>query len=243
VADTKILVIEDNPTVIRLLKANLSMEGYELLTAQNGIQGLDMAAEKNPDLIILDLVIPEMDGYEVARRIRRFSAVPIIMLTARSSEADIVRGFEAGADDYLTKPFSVKELLVRVRAVLRRSKFPGEIVKRPPLELNGLTIDFAKRHIIVRGKKVSLTPLEYRLLTYLVFNRGRVMLHEEILRNVWGEEYRDEVDYLRVYIRYLRQKIEKEPSNPEYIITKSGVGYMFQVPNEESAVNGDTRQT
>lgn len=229
-AKAKILAVDDNPLVIRLLKANLSVEGYDIAVAQDGPSALEKVVEENPDLVILDLVIPEIDGYEVARRIREFSPVPIIMLTARSSEADIIRGFDAGADDYLTKPFSVKELLVRVRAVIRRSKYINEIVNRPPLAVGDIVIDYAKHHVQVRGEEVNLTPIEYRLLTFLATNMGRVMLHEDILRNVWGEEYRDETDYLRVYVRYLRQKIEENPSDPRYLITKPGAGYMFQMP-------------
>ena len=228
----RILAVDDNPRIRQLVQANLSVEGYEVGTARDGAEALAELERKAYDLVILDLVLPKVDGYEVARRIREFSAVPIIMLTARSNEVDIVRGFDAGADDYLTKPFSVNELVVRVRAVIRRTKFPEEIVKRQPLVAGEITIDFAQHRVLVRGQEVPLTPLEYRLLSYLASNQGRVMLHEDILRHVWGPEYREENEYLRVYVRYLRQKIEQDPSNPRYIVTKPGAGYMFQVAEE-----------
>lgn len=229
-AKARVLVVDDERRVVQLLQANLAVEGYEVLVAEEGAQALAMVAEEEPDLVILDLMLPGMDGYETTRRIREFSAVPIIMLTARSGEMDIVRGFDAGADDYLTKPFSVNELLVRVRAVLRRSKYPEQIVSRPPLRIGEMVIDFAQRRVTVRGQEVQLTPLEYRLLTYLAGNVGRVMLHRDILQHVWGPEYAEEIEYVRVYIRYLRQKIEQDPSNPQYIITKPGAGYMIQEP-------------
>jgi DNA-binding response OmpR family regulator len=168
----------------------------------------------------------------VARRVREISAVPIIMLTARNNETDIVRGFDVGADDYLTKPFSVNELVVRVRAVIRRTKYPEEVMNRQPLVTGQISIDFAQHRVLVRGQEVALTPLEYRLLSYLASNQGRVMLHADILRHVWGPEYREESEYLRVYVRYLRQKIEQDPSAPQHIITKPGAGYMFQAAEE-----------
>lgn len=229
-AKAKVLVVDDEPRVVQLVRANLGVEGYEVLVAEDGAQALSMAQSEAPDLVILDLMLPKLDGYEVARRIREFSSVPIIMLTARSGEVDIVRGFDAGADDYLTKPFSVNELMVRVRAVLRRSKFPEEIVARQSFQAGDLVIDFAQQRVTVHQQEVALTPLEYRLLTFLASNAGRVVLHEDILRHVWGPEYRDEIEYVRVYIRYLRQKIEKDPSHPEYIITRPGAGYMLRLP-------------
>lgn len=229
-AKAKILIVDDDPKVVQLLRANLTIEGYEVNTAQDGAEGLELLESELPDLAILDLVMPKMDGYELTRRIREFSSVPIIILTARSSELEIVQGFDVGADDYLTKPFSVNELLVRVRAVLRRSKFPSEIVNRPPVRIGDLLIDFGLRSVEVRGNPVALTPIEYRLLEYLASNLGRVVLHQDLLQHVWGPEYRDEIEYVRVYIRYLRQKIEENPSEPKYIITKPGAGYMLQEP-------------
>ena len=229
-AKAKILVVDDDPKVVQLLRANLSVEGYEVIAAQDGAEGLALVESELLDLVILDLVMPSLDGLGLTRRIREFSEVPIIMLTARSSEVDLVQGFDAGADDYLTKPFSVNELLVRVRAVLRRTKFPTQIVNRPPIRVGDLLIDLAQRRVEVRGQEVSLTPIEYRLLEYLAINLGRVMLHQDLLQHVWGPEYREEIEYVRVYIRYLRQKIEENPSEPKYIVTKPGAGYMLQEP-------------
>ncbi len=231
----KILAVDDSPRIRQLVQANLSVAGYEVTTARDGDEALAKLEHTPYNLVILDLVLPKVDGYEVARRIREFSAVPIIMLTARNNEVDIVRGFDVGADDYLTKPFSVNELLARVRAVIRRTQFPEEIVTREPLVAGEITIDLAQHRVLVRGQEVALTPLEYRLLSYLATNQGRVMLHEDILRHVWGPEYREESQYLRVYVRYLRQKIEQDPSAPKYIITKPGAGYMFQAPEGPQA--------
>ena len=229
-AKAQILVVDDDPRIRQLVHANLTVAGYDVAVAEDGAQGIEMIRTEQPDLVILDLVMPKVDGFEVARRMREFSPVPIIMLTARSSEVDIVRGFDVGADDYLTKPFAVNELLVRVRAVIRRTKYPSEVVNREPLQVGDLVIDFAQHRVEVRGEEVALTPIEYRLLAYLATNLGTVMLHQDILRNVWGPEYRDETEYLRVYVRYLRQKIEEVPSEPRYLITKPGAGYMLQTP-------------
>ena len=229
-AKARILVVDDDSHILQLIHANLTVAGYDVAMAEDGAQGLKMVQAEQPDLVILDLVMPKVDGFEVARRIREFSPVPIIMLTARSGEVDIVRGFDVGADDYLTKPFAVNELLVRVRAVLRRTKYPSEVVNREPLQVGDLAVDFAQHRVTVRGEEVALTPIEYRLLSYLAMNLGRVMLHKDILRNVWGPEYRDETEYLRVYVRYLRKKIEEASSDPKYLITKPGAGYMLQAP-------------
>jgi two-component system KDP operon response regulator KdpE len=229
----KILVVDDEPHVVRLAEANLRAAGYEVVSAADGRTALAMAERELPDLIILDIMLPSLDGYEVCRRIREYSAVPILMLTARSSEIDLVRGFDVGADDYLVKPFSVNELLVRVRAVLKRSKFLQEIIQHPPLVVGGLAIDFAKRRVMVRGTEIKLSPTEYKLLTKLALNADRVILHQDLLRDIWGPEYRTETEYLRVYIHYLRQKIEDDPANPKRIITHPGVGYMFRMTEAE----------
>ncbi len=233
-AKAKILLVDDEPRVIQLVRANLTVEGYDVIVAEDGVMALQMLRAENPDLVILDLMLPKLDGYEVARRAREFAATPIIMLTARTSEVDLMRGFDIGADDYLTKPFSINELIARVRAVLRRSKSPEELVNRPPLQVGDLTIDFAQHRVLRGAQEIQLTPLEYRLLSFLASNAGRVMVHEDILRHVWGPEYRDATEYLRVYVRYLRQKIEKDPSNPQAIVTKTGVGYMFQLPEGQA---------
>ncbi len=228
-----ILAVDDEPHVLRLLKANLESSGYKVLTAQDGEEALEIVAREMPDLVILDLMLPKMDGYAVCRRIRDFSAVPVIMLTARSAEVDLVHGFEVGADDYLTKPFSVTELLMRVQAVLRRSKWPEEIVTRQSFRAGPIQIDFAQHRVTAGGQEVKLTPTEYRLLAYLATHANRVITHRELLRAVWGPEYGEENEYLRVYMRYLRQKLEPDPSAPRYLITQPGAGYMLYQPEED----------
>jgi DNA-binding response OmpR family regulator len=228
-----ILVVDDEPHVVRLVKANLESSSYKVLTAGDGEQGVHLVESETPDLVILDIMLPKMDGYEVCRRIREFSPVPIIMLTARSAEVDLVHGFEAGADDYLTKPFAVSELLMRVRAVLRRSKWPEEVLARQGFRAGPIEIDFAQHKVTLNGEVVKLSPTEYRLLAHLASNAGRVILHRELLRAVWGPEYRDESEYLRVYMRYLRQKLEPDPSNPRYLLTQPGAGYMLYQPEED----------
>jgi DNA-binding response OmpR family regulator len=229
-----ILVVDDEPHVLKLVKANLESSGYKVLTALDGEQAIRMVEREVPDLVILDIMLPKMDGYAVCRRLREFSAVPVIMLTARSAQVDLVHGFEVGADDYLTKPFSVTELLMRVQAVLRRSKWPEEVVTRQSFKAGPIEIDFAQHRVTVDGQLVKLTPTEYRLLAYLASNANRVIMHRELLRAVWGPEYGDETEYLRVYMRYLRQKLESEPSDPQYLLTQPGAGYMLHQPDEDS---------
>jgi DNA-binding response OmpR family regulator len=228
-----ILAVDDEPRVLKLLKANLESSGYKVLTAADGEEAIDLVERHLPNLVILDLMLPKMDGYAACRRIREFSSVPIIMLTARSAQVDLIHGFEVGADDYLTKPFSVTELLMRVQAVLRRSKWPEEIVSRQGFRTGPIEIDFAQHRVTVDGEPVKLTPTEYRLLAYLASNANRVILHRELLRAVWGPEYGEETEYLRVYMRYLRQKLEPEPSNPRYLLTQPGAGYMLYQPEED----------
>jgi DNA-binding response OmpR family regulator len=232
-AKATILAVDDEPHVLKLLKANLESSGYRVLTAADGKLALRIVEDDLPDLVILDLMLPKMDGYAVCRHIREFSAVPVIMLTARSAQVDLVHGFEVGADDYLTKPFSITELLVRVQAVLRRSKWPEEIVSHRDFRTGPITIDFAQHRVTVDGEPVKLTPTEYRLLTYMASNANRVIMHRELLRAVWGPEYGEETEYLRVYIRYLRQKLEPDPSNPYYLLTQPGAGYMLHQPEED----------
>jgi DNA-binding response OmpR family regulator len=230
----KILVVDDEPHMVKLVQANLQAAGYEVVSAMDGNQALEAAQSEMPDLIILDIMLPGVDGYEVCRRIREYSAVPVLMLTARGSEMDLVRGFDVGADDYLVKPFSVNELLVRVRAVLKRSKFVLEIIQHPPLAVGDLSIDFARRRVTKAGEEIKLSPTEFKLLTQLAVNANRVVLHEDLLRATWGPEYRTETEYLRVYVHYLRQKIEDDPSHPERIVTHPGVGYMFRMSESDS---------
>jgi len=229
-----ILIVDDEPNVRKLVKANLESSGYKLIQAEDGEQAIEMVESTLPDLVILDLMLPKMDGYTVCRRLREFSTVPVIMLTARSAPVDLVHGFEVGADDYLTKPFSVTELLMRVQAVLRRSKWPEDILARRGFAVGPIEIDFALHQVSVDGQEVKLTPTEYRLLAYLATNANRVIPHRELLRAVWGPEYGEETEYLRVYMRYLRQKLEPDPANPQYLLTQPGAGYMLFQPEATS---------
>ena len=234
-AKTKILVVDDEQKIIRLLQRNLDKDGYEVLAATDGEGALNVVETEDPDLVLLDIMLPKMDGFEVCRRLREFSSVPIIMLTARGAEHEKVRGFELGADDYLTKPFGIPELTARIKAVLRRARVPQAPKMDPVFSAGEFTMNFAQRRIVVYGQEKKLSPTEYKLLYELVTNNGRVVLHEELLTKVWGREYRDETEYLRVYVRYLRQKIEKDPSKPQLILTEPGVGYRFNAPTSEPA--------
>ncbi len=226
---TSVLVVDDDPQLLRLVRANLESVGYRVLVAMDARSALELVDVEIPDMIILDIMLPEIDGYEVCRRIREFSETPIIMLTAKVEDVDKVKGLKLGADDYLTKPFSAQELLARVEAVLRRTR-PSEEVKAPPtFTCSDISVDFVRRRVMVRGHEVALTLTEYKLLTQLVSNAGRVMLHRELLTRVWGAEYQDELEYLRAYIRHLRQKIEGDPHHPKYILSKPGIGYIFFV--------------
>jgi DNA-binding response OmpR family regulator len=233
----KILVVDDAPPILRLVRSNLEKEGIKVLTASDGEQAISQAEMNELDLILLDVMMPRMDGWEVLRRLREFSTVPIIMLTAKSEEYDKVRGLELGADDYVTKPFGVPELLARIKAVLRRTALPNAVKHEPVFQVGGFSVNFAQRKVSARGQDVRLSPTEYKLLYELVTNAGRVVLHQDLLAKVWGREYRDETEYLRVYVRYLRQKLEMEPSKPKLILTEPGVGYRFvaPVPEPESA--------
>lgn len=228
-----ILVVDDEPHVLKLVKANLRSSGYKVLTAADGEQAIQSVERELPDLVLLDIMLPKMDGYTVCSRIREFSTVPVIMLTARSAQVDLVHGFEVGADDYLTKPFAVTELLMRVQAVLRRSKWPEEVLARQIFVVGPIEIEFAQHRVTVDGQVVKLTPTEYRLLAYMASHANRVLMHRELLRAVWGPEYGDETEYLRVYVRYLRQKLEPEPSEPRYLLTQPGAGYMLYQPEED----------
>lgn len=223
---TRILMVDDEPETRKYVSMNLRARGYHVRTAEDGRSALTEFESSIVDLVILDIMMPGMDGFEVCRAIRRGSEVPIIMLSARGREKDIVRALDLGADDYLTKPFGVEELLARVRAAMRRSPMTG-IASHPPLALPGLEIDFDARRVLVKGLEVKLTPTEYDLLAYLGINAGRVLTHRSLLQAVWGPEYGDETEYLWAYIRRLRRKIEADPGNPRYIHTLPGVGYSF----------------
>jgi two-component system KDP operon response regulator KdpE len=224
----KILLIDDDQDLLGILKLGLEQEDFSVLTAADGSEGLRTAYREQPDLIVLDIMMPKIDGWETCRRLRELSDVPIIMLTAKMMATDVVKGLALGADDYISKPFNTSELIARVRACLRRSR-SGEPSERPTAIASGeLTIDLAGRKATIRGEPVELTPTEFRLLAYLARYRGQVVLHQTLLREVWGPEYIDELDYLRLYISYLRHKIEKDPANPEIIKTAWGQGYYIE---------------
>ncbi|HEY5001812.1 MAG TPA: response regulator transcription factor [Ktedonobacteraceae bacterium] len=230
--DITILIVDDEPRIRDLVRMNLEMEHYSVIEASNGIEALDQLREKLPDLVMLDVMMPEMDGFETLRAIREVSTVPVVMLTVRQSEQDRIRGLDLGADDYLAKPFSPRELLSRIRALLRRSFMAPPSHKTEIIVDPDLKIDFSRHEVIVRGQKVVLRPTEYRLLYHLVSNAGHLLTHETLLSKVWGREYRDEAHYLRLYITYLRQKIEKDPAHPKYILTERGIGYRFKELDE-----------
>lgn len=226
--DMTILIVDDEARIRDVVRMNLEMEHYRVLEAANGIEALEHLRDYLPDLVVLDVQMPEMDGFETLRHIREVSTVPVIMLTVLQTEQDKIHGLDLGADDYLAKPFSPRELLSRIRALLRRSLMPAPARKTEIVVDENLKIDFARREVIVRGKKVVLRPTEYRLLYHLVSNAGRLLTHETLLSKVWGREYRDEAHYLRLYVTYLRQKIEEDPAHPRYILTERGIGYRFK---------------
>lgn len=223
----RILIVDDEPRMRRFVRMNLDLEGYEVSEAENGLVALGKARDELPDLVLLDAAMPVMDGFETLERLREVSAVPVIMLTVKGDEEDRIRGLDLGADDYVTKPFSPRELLSRIRAVLRRVE-PTKLGGEGPLQIDeDLAIDFPRREVIVRGERIRLRPTEYRLLNHLVENAGWIVPQETLLAKVWGPEYRDDGQLLRLYITYLRKKIEPDPANPRYILTERGVGYQF----------------
>ena len=223
-----ILVVDDEPHLVKLVRSNLEAQHFKVITAMEGQSGLALVEKEGPDLVILDVMMPGMDGFDVLQKIREFSSVPVIMLTAKDQDVDVVKGLQSGADDYVKKPFSVHELMARVEAVLRRAAPGDDVQTRPPFVVEDFTMDFSQRKITVRGKEIRVGPTEFKLLSQLVRNAGRVMLHADLLRKVWGPEYGGETEYLRVYISYLRNKIELDPAKPKYILTEHGVGYMFK---------------
>jgi two-component system, OmpR family, KDP operon response regulator KdpE len=225
--EKQILVVDDEPRMVRFVRMNLELEGYQVSSANNGMEALEKIRDELPDLVLLDVMMPGMDGFETLERLREISTIPVIMLTVKGEEEDRIRGLELGADDYVTKPFSPRELASRIRAVLRRAEMPSPLAKTVIQIDDRLSVDFRQREVLVDGEPVRLRPTEYRLLYHLVNNAGWVMTHEMLLSKVWGYEYREEAGLLRLYITYLRQKIEPEPSNPRYIFTERGVGYRF----------------
>lgn len=228
---TKLLIIDDDQKLVEAMGLYLTRAGYQVFTAADGHEGLQKLDHHQPDLVILDIMMPNLSGWEVCERIREVSNVPVIMLTARGQEADRVKGLQMGADDYVTKPFSLRELEARIQAVLRRTTSSPSTEKAVIYSDENLTVNLAERKVMVRGKWVSLTPTEFRLLACLVENAGRVLTHNQLLERVWGWEYKDDLDYVRVYIWRLRRKVEKTPDEPEYILTEHGFGYSFRKTN------------
>ena len=230
----KILVVDDDPAFVRLVEQVLAQKGYEVLNASSGEEGLRLLFVHRPDMVLLDVVMPRMDGWQTCSRIRDISDIPIIMLTGKQkSEEDIVRGLDYGADEYLIKPVGGKELVGRVRAVMRRAELPSSLEAERGITYSDgfLTVDIAQRMVMVNGEWVRLTPTEFRLLALLLQNAGRILTHKQLLEKVWGWEYIDDLDYVRIYIWHLRQKIEPDPAQPKYIITEPGVGYYFHKAN------------
>lgn len=230
----KILIVDDEPKLIHLVREILMATGYEVIAANRGDQAVEAAAVEQPDLILLDVQLQgPLNGYRVAEQIREFSEVPIIMLTVKSSQAEVLRGFEAGADDYIAKPFNAKELVARLRAVLKRTQAAARHAVEKEIVCGNLQINLMRRVVTIFEHEVHLTPTEYNLLVELARHANRVLLHEQLLSKVWGPEYRDEVDYLRSYIHCLRKKLEPDPANPKMILSSPGVGYMLAIPELE----------
>lgn len=221
----KILTVDDEPRFLRLVEANLSSEGYQVNTATNGKEALELIINDTPDLVLLDIMMPEMDGFQTLDRIREFSNLPVIMLTAKGEESDRIEGLNRGADDYVVKPFSAGELLARVRAVLRRASLSVSPEQPRSFNHGDLEIDFARAEVTINNDSVMLSATEYRLLLQFVHSVGKVLTAEDLLSNVWGEEYRQDKEILWVCISRLRQKLEHNPKRPEHIITRSGMGY------------------
>ena len=222
-----ILVVDDEPRMVRFIRLNLEADGYRVTEAYDGLEALKEVRERLPDLVILDVAMPELDGFETLSEIRKTSEVPVIMLTVRGEEGDRIKGLELGADDYVTKPFSPRELASRIKAVLRRTEMMPPVDKSVLTIDDDLSIDFPRHEVIAQGKRVKLRPTEWRLLYHLVNNAGWVISHDQLLTKVWGHEYRGSDHYVRLYITYLRQKIEPDPSHPKYILTERGAGYRF----------------
>ena len=226
----RVLVIDDEPEIRRAVRTGLEGAAFEVAWAPTGREGLDLVARWHPDVVILDLALPDMDGIAVCRELREWSAVPIIVLSVRSGDADKITALELGADDYLTKPFSIGELLARIRVALRHAAARGNTTPGDAVFRSGeLVVDFAARTVAVAGREVHLTPTEYEVLKYLAMHAGKVVTHRTLLRAVWGPQYEDEAHYLRVFIGQLRRKIEPDPSRPRYVVTEPGIGYRLRL--------------
>ncbi|BCK54353.1 response regulator [Nocardia wallacei] len=227
-APTKVLVVDDEPQILRALRINLSVRGYEVITAASGAAALRAAAEKHPDVVVLDLGLPDMDGIDVLAGLRGWSRSPVIVLSARTDSADKVEALDAGADDYVTKPFGMDELLARLRAAVRRAADTGEGTD-PVVETSSFVVDLAAKKVTKHGADVHLTPTEWGVLEMLVRNQGKLVGRRELLREVWGPSYATETHYLRVYLAQLRRKLEDDPSHPKHLLTEAGMGYRFSV--------------
>ncbi len=228
----RILVVDDEPRYVRLMEANLETEGYQVIKAYDGQQAVEIVADQSPDLVLLDIMMPVLDGFAACERIREFSSVPIIVVTAKGEEQERVRGLDLGADDYIVKPFSATELMARVRAVLRRAEKTRDFIQQPVFIHGNLRIDFARAEVFVNDKMVYLSATEYRLLLQLAQNTGMILTSERLLQDVWGAEYRDDKEILWVSISRLRQKLEDDPRHPLHIVTRSGLGYTMPTIEE-----------
>ena len=224
----RVLVVDDELNIIKFLRSNLESKDYEVLTAMNGAEALNVFEKELPDIVLLDIMMPKVDGFEVCRRLREWTQTPIIMLSARADERDKVKCLDLGADDYITKPFGANELVARVNAVLRRSEAGSSQPARPSFTSGELTVNFANRQVVVAGDEIKLTPTEYSLLQEFVINAGKVLTHTYLLNKVWGPEYGEETEYLHVFTRRLRLKLEFDPADPKYILTVPGIGYQFR---------------
>jgi two-component system, OmpR family, KDP operon response regulator KdpE len=237
-SSAKILVVDDAPQVRRVMRATLTAEGYTIFEAREGAEALETFRAKRPDIILLDVNMPGMNGLEACREIRRNSDVPIIMLTVRNAERDKVLALDAGADDYVVKPFGMQELLARIRAALRRTSPQDKV---PAILSKELSVDFEARRVKVQGREVHLTPKEFELLRQLVANQGKPLTHRRLLQSVWGPDYGNEPEYLRVTINQLRKKIEHDPAHPKFILTEPWIGYRFEPPSARTAASVESR--
>ena len=224
-----VLVVDDDTSILHMIESILRLEGYHVRTATDGETALDILVEDPPDVVLLDIMMPTLDGYAVCTAIRQMSQMPIIIVTAQGEETAKLRGLDAGADDYIVKPFSPKELTARVRAVLRRSKI-WDTRYDPEFHFQDLTVDYRQHAVSVEGQQVDLTPTEYKMLTYLTRNAGRMLSTDQILEEVWGEEYSGERSLVKVIVTRIRRKLNDDPRNPQYILTKTGIGYMMKAP-------------
>jgi two-component system KDP operon response regulator KdpE len=228
-----ILLIEDEPQMQRFLRIVLQGQGYCFIEAQTGQEGLVQAATRSPDIILLDLGLPDIDGLEVTRRLREWSDIPIIVISAREQEQDKVKALDAGADDYLTKPFGAGELLARIRVAIRHKVMRQSTTGEPVFILDNLRVDMSRRQVFLNEQEVHLTPIEYKLLTVLIQNAGKVVTHNQLLKEVWGPSYTKETQYLRVYMTQLRHKLELDPARPRFLINEPGIGYRLKIDLEE----------